>query len=132
MHSTLKRLSPIAVPLIAALAGCFSEKGPVDNTNVGGECRFASSGAVPGTTVIAIKNFAFAPSEVRVRAGGTVAWVNCEAVNTEAHTSTADQGQWSSRGLASGDEFSRKFDLPGRYTYHCVPHTFMTATIVVE
>lgn len=132
MHSTLKRLSPIAVPLIAALAGCFSEKGPVDNTNVGGECRFASSGAVPGTTVIAIKNFAFAPSEVRVRAGGTVAWVNCEAVNTEAHTSTADQGQWSSRGLASGDVFSRKFDLPGRYTYHCVPHPFMTATIVVE
>lgn len=132
MHSTFKRLSPITIPLIAALAGCFSQKGPVENTNLGGECRFAPSSTVPGTTVIAIKNLAFAPSEVRVRAGGTVTWVNCEAVNTEAHTSTADQGQWSSASLASGDVFSRKFDLPGRYTYHCVPHPFMTATVVVE
>lgn len=132
MNLTLKRLSPIAIPLIAAVAACFSEKNPTDNSNLRGECRFSPSSAVPGTTVIAIKNLAFAPAEIRIRAGGTVTWVNCEAVGAESHTSTADQGLWSSLSLTSGDVFTLKFDQPGRYTYHCVPHPFMTATVVVE
>jgi plastocyanin len=132
MNLTLKRHSPIAIPLIAAVAACFSEKNPAENTNLGGECRFSPSSAVPGTTVIAIKNLAFAPAEIRIRAGGTVTWVNCEAVGAESHTSTADQGLWSSLSLTSGDVFTHKFDQPGRYTYHCVPHPFMTATVVVE
>ncbi len=132
MHLTRKRLALIAIPLIAGFAACFSSKNPVDNTNLAGECRFSPSSAVPGTTVVAIKNLAFAPAEIRIRAGGTVTWVNCEAVGAESHTSTANQGQWSSRSLISGDVFSHTFAQPGRYSYHCVPHPSMTATVVVE
>jgi plastocyanin len=132
MRSTLLRAFLLTAPVGAALAGCFSEKGPLENTNLGGECRFAPSSAVPGTTVIAIRNQAFLPTEVRIRTGGTVTWVNCEAVGAESHTSTADQGAWSSASLSSGDVFSLRFDQPGRFTYHCVPHPFMTAAVVVE
>jgi len=132
MLRTLKRLVPFAIPLIVALTACFSSKNPVDNTDPAGECRFSPSSAVPGTTVVAIRNLAFAPVEIRIRAGGSVTWVNCEEAGAEAHTSTADQGQWSSVGLASGDVFSHTFPQPGVYTYHCVPHPFMTARVVVE
>lgn len=122
----------IAILLAAALAGCFSEKGPAENSNLAGECRFSPAGAVPGATVVAIKNLMFTPSEVRIRTGGTVTWVNCETVGAESHTSTADLGQWSSPSLPSGAVFSQQFTQPGRYTYHCVPHPFMTAAVVVE
>jgi plastocyanin len=132
MLLTLKRLSLIAIPLIAAFAACFSSRNPVDNSNLPGECRFSPSSTVPGTTVVAIKNQTFAPAEIRIRAGGTVTWVNCEAVGAESHTSTADQGGWSSPSLTAGSVFSHTFGLPGNYTYHCDPHPFMTATVVVE
>ncbi len=121
-----------SILVIAGLAACFSSKGPVDPSTAGGDCRFSPSGAAPGTTVIAIKNLAFTPTEVRIKTGGTVTWVNCEVAGAETHTSTSDQEQWGSQALISGDAFSHKFDQPGRYTYHCVPHPFMTATVVVE
>jgi plastocyanin len=122
----------IAIPLIAGAAACFSSRSPTDNTGLPGECSFSPGSPVPGTTVVAIKNFAFTPAEVVVRAGGTVTWVNCETVDVESHTSTADAGQWSSPTLASGDVFAHTFSQPGRFTYHCTPHPFMTAAVVVE
>ena len=131
MSLTRKRLAPIALPLIVALTACFSSKNP-DITGPAGDCRFSSSSGVPGTTVVAIRNQAFAPVEIRIRAGGTVTWVNCEEAGAEAHTSTADQGQWSSVSLASGDVFSHTFPQPGVFSYHCTPHPFMTASVVVE
>ena len=122
----------IAMPLVAGAAACFSSRGPTDNTGLPGECRFSPGSPVPGTTIVAIKNFAFTPAEVTVRAGGTVTWVNCEAAGVESHTSTADAGQWSSPTLAPDDVFSHTFSQPGRYTYHCTPHPSMTAAVVVE
>jgi plastocyanin len=132
MPITLMRLSSIALPLLGLLAACFSSRDPVDNNGPPGDCRFSSGGGVPGSIVVAIRNFAFAPEEVRVRAGGTVTWVNCEDEGAEAHTSTADQGAWSSSSLITGDAFSHTFPQPGTFSYHCNPHPFMTATVVVE
>lgn len=126
------RYSLLAIPLIAGLTACFSSRSPVDNSDLPGECQFSPGGSVPGSTVVAIKNFAFAPAEVRIRVGGTVTWVNCETEGTESHTSTADQGEWSSPLLASGDVFSHTFTQAGQYTYHCTPHPSMTAAVVVE
>ena len=132
MSITLMRLGSIALPLLGLLAGCFSSRDPVDNNGPPGDCRFSSGGGVPGSTVVAIRNFAFGPGEVTIRAGGSVTWVNCEDAGAEAHTSTADQGEWSSPSLESEDTFSHTFPTPGTFTYHCSPHPFMTATVVVE
>lgn len=119
---------------MAAMAGaaCFSSRSPVDPNDNTGECRFSPAGVVPGTTVIAIKALIFQPAEVRIRTGGTVTWVNCETEGFEAHTTTADQGEWSSPSMISGDVFSHTFSQPGRFTYHCAPHPFMTGAVVVE
>ncbi len=111
----------------AALAGCFSERGAT--APVEGECRFPVGDDIPGSTVVVIRRFAFGPSEVRVRPGERVTWLNCDE---DGHTSTADGGAWESPLLAPGDAFTHTFESPGEFAYHCEPHPFMTGRVIVE
>ena len=117
-----------AAALIAgAVAGCFSERttAPVAE----GECRFPLGEDVPGSTIVVIRDFTFTPAEVRVRAGERVTWINCDV---DSHTSTADGGAWASPLLAPGDAFTQAFATTGEFAYHCEPHPFMVARVVVE
>ena len=109
------------------LLGCFSERDAT--APVEGECRFPIGEDIPGSTVVVIRRFAFGPEEVRVRPGERVTWINCDE---DAHTSTADGGEWESPLLAPGDAFTQTFASPGEFPYHCDPHPFMTARVVVE
>lgn len=96
-----------------------------------GGCGSAPSAATPpapAQVTVHIRNFGFHPAEVRVRAGGTVTWVNDDGVE---HTATADSGSWGSPTLAQGQRFSHRFDRTGRFGYHCVFHAFMTGTVTV-
>jgi plastocyanin len=58
-----------------------------------------------------------------------VTWINCDV---DSHTSTADGGEWASPLLAPGDAFTQSFETPGEFAYHCEPHPFMQARVVVE
>jgi amicyanin len=80
---------------------------------------------------VAIRDFSFQASEVRVKVGSSVTWVNCEPEGTP-HTSTSDQGAWESPLLAPGETFTRTFDTPGVFPYHCAPHPFMVGSVTVE
>ncbi len=48
------------------------------------------------------------------------------------HTVTADDGSWDSGDVQPGATWRRTFDRPGTYPYHCTPHPFMQAVVVVE
>ena len=126
-------LGTIAVAGVIA-AGCFSDRegdvtGPLE-----GDCSLSLESPVFGTvgTVIALKEFEFAPEEVHIPRGTRVTWLNCEGENIDAHTTTSDAGVWGSGAMRAGDVFSRVFDEVGRFEYHCDPHPFMRGTIVVE
>jgi plastocyanin len=127
----------VTVRLVAALAGaglvallaCFSEREATAPAATG-ECLVPVSAA--GSVVVAIRDFSFQPAIVNVPAGATVTWVNCEPETGEAHTSTSDNGVWSSELLPPGATFSHTFDQAGSFPYHCEPHPFMTGTVVVE
>ncbi len=111
----------------AALAGCFSEHqatAPVE-----GVCSFPVGEGVPGSTIVVIRNLAFGPIDVRVRAGERVTWINCDE---DSHTSTADGGQWASPLLAPGTAFTQAFPTAGEFSYHCEQHPFMTGRVIVE
>ncbi len=108
-------------------AGCFSDRSATSVPD--GECRFPAGEGVPGSTVVVIRGFAFEPAEVRVRAGDRVTWINCDE---ERHTSTADEGAWSSPLLPPGETFTYEFDAAGEFPYHCEPHSFMTGAVIVE
>ena len=119
--------------LIATLAiagfgtGCFSEHQA--STSTGGVCSIDLGEGFPGSTVVVIRGFAFDPGEVRIRAGERVTWINCD---TDAHTSTADAGEWESPLLAAGDAFTQTFTTAGEFSYFCQPHPFMLGRVVVE
>uniref|UniRef100_UPI002589A9E7 cupredoxin domain-containing protein n=1 Tax=Thiomonas sp. TaxID=2047785 RepID=UPI002589A9E7 len=71
----------------------------------------------------------FHPDSVTVAPGTTVTWTNDDAFG---HTTTSDAKLWDSGVLAPGKSFSRTFDKPGSFPYHCAVHTFMTGTVTVK
>ena len=79
---------------------------------------------------VAIKNFAFSPATLQVKAGTTVTWTNQD---TDAHTvtSAASGGPLHSAALATHAAYSYTFTKPGTYAYICTIHPFMPATVEV-
>jgi plastocyanin len=82
----------------------------------------------PGAVLVRISQFAYSPSEITIRQGQTIEWVNQDP---DAHTATADGRSWDSGLLQDGERYSRTFTTPGRFQYFCIPHPQMTATVVV-
>jgi plastocyanin len=78
---------------------------------------------------ISISQFRFAPAELTVAVGDTVAWSNGDAL---PHTTTADSGAWSSPELAAGSRFIFVPKRAGRYTYHCAAHPVMRGLLTVR
>jgi len=130
MRTPCRAYVALGVPLglaAAVLAGCFSEReatAPIE-----GACSFPLGEGVPGSTIVVISKFAFGPTDVRVRAGERVTWINCDV---DSHTSTADGGQWASPLLVPGAAFTQAFPTAGEFSYHCAPHPFMTGRVIVE
>ncbi|MHB9847648.1 cupredoxin domain-containing protein [Streptomyces sp. Tue6028] len=79
---------------------------------------------------VAIRNFAFSPATLKVKAGTTVTWTNQD---TDAHTVTSAKsgGPLHSAALAIHATYSYTFTKPGTYAYLCTIHPFMTATVEV-
>ncbi|PYI98000.1 MAG: hypothetical protein DME98_06175 [Verrucomicrobia bacterium] len=79
---------------------------------------------------IEIKDFAFNPQTITVRAGEKVTWINRDE---EPHTVVSVEKQFKkSTALDTDQEFTITAGAPGTYTYFCSVHPKMTGTIVVE
>lgn len=93
--------------------------------------RTAPAGpARPGaaSSAVRVANFAFGTGELRVPAGTRVRWTNADQVE---HTVTAEDGSFESGLIAPGASYEQVFANPGTYPYHCTPHPFMHATLIV-
>jgi plastocyanin len=55
-----------------------------------------------------------------------VTWTNDDTV-----THTVKFADSESSGMASGASYTKKFDTPGTYVYHCGIHPSMTGTVEV-
>ena len=91
----------------------------------------ARQAAAAGRAVVEIEisQLAFQNRELEIPVGTTVRWVNKDPV---AHTSTAADRTWESPLIGPGETYEHTFDEVGEYAYHCVPHPFMTAKVVVK
>lgn len=77
-----------------------------------------------------IANFAFSPSTLIIKQGETVVWTNKDSAK---HTVTSDSGsELDSPQLVSGETYSHTFNSKGTFDYHCTPHPYMKAKIIVE
>ena len=77
---------------------------------------------------VEMKDVAFAPAQVSVRAGSTVAWDNADIV---AHTATSEGGGFDV-DVPPGGKGSTVLTRPGTFSYTCRYHPNMTGRIVVE
>ncbi len=94
---------------------------------------------------IDIKDFAYSRPNIRVTKGTKVTWTNRDTVGhnvmkehdegDEAHEApTADEVRadvFAGPLLAKGERYSFTFNEVGSYPYHCAPHPYMQAVVVV-
>ncbi len=93
---------------------------------VGGEQ--ATSEVLSGNVSVAIKDYKFSPTPLKVKKGTKVTWTNEDVAK---HTVTGDTGTWESKLLAQGETYSHTFDTVGTFPYHCAPHPYMKAAVEV-
>jgi plastocyanin len=91
----------------------------------------APSSAPSGASgaVVHIRDDAFVPASLTVKAGDKVTFVNDD---DDAHTATADDAAWDSEGLNQGQKWTHAFPKTGKVAYHCTVHPMMHGTILVE
>ena len=102
--------------------------------------------AEPAVEVEMTDDLRFVPGRVEVEVGETVRWVNTSVL---VHTVTADPGEatmdrsvqlpdgarpFDSGRMRPDDTFEHTFEVPGTYTYFCIPHegANMRADVVVK
>jgi amicyanin len=128
-------ISPASGHGTAGFAGTTGSPSPLPTAMPSGMSGMPSSApAAPVTSPVAadsvaIRNFAFGPQVVTIKAGTTVHWTNND---TEAHTVTSDNGVFHSPVLQPGASYSYTFTKPGTYSYYCTIHPFMTGKVVVS
>ena len=122
----MKKYILIAALLVALFLvfGCVNNGDGGGNNGTGG----GGNGAAAGKTV-SMQNFAFSPAEITIKKGDTVKWTNLDSV---AHTVTSDDGEFDSGLLGQNASWSRTFNEAGTFEYHCTPHPYMKAKIIVE
>ena len=91
--------------------------------------RSSGAPAAGARHTVAIDALAFTPSQLSVRPGERVTWINRDPF---PHTATADGGAFDSKEIAPGASFTYVAAAPGEYPYRCTLHPTMRATLVVE
>ncbi|MBV8532143.1 MAG: cupredoxin family copper-binding protein [Candidatus Eremiobacteraeota bacterium] len=85
--------------------------------------------ALSAMPAVQIKNDAFHPDTLAITAGQSVTFTNDD---DDAHTVTASDGSFDSKGLDTNGVWRHVFSKPGTYAYFCELHPFMKGTIVVK
>lgn len=106
-------LSVFIVVNIGVLSGCTQQQSPPPVT----------------TNTITIKNFAFNPSTITIKAGANVTWTNEDST---AHQVKEDNGLFLSDALGNGQSFTYTFITAGTYNYTCTIHRSMHGKVIVE
>jgi plastocyanin len=132
----LLTLLPICLLILAAavFAGC----GGSAPTETAADTAAAPSETPEGqestdieaTAEVEMKNTAFDPAEVTVKAGDAIEWENYDDFD---HNVVADSGaDFKSENFGKGGTFVWTAEAPGEVTYECTLHPGMTGTITVE
>lgn len=101
----------------------YTKKYPSANTN---STTQNSISIAPDS--VSIKDLAFDPSSITVRAGDTVTFTNNDTVT---HSVIGDGGI-NGGDLGSGESYKETFETAGTFNYHCATHPFMEGEVVVQ
>jgi len=116
----MPRLLGLSALFLSTLVACNGDNGPSGPSPTGTTISIVAGSSNLTTT-------AYAPNPVTISVGGTVTWINNDAV---AHTSTSNQ--WDSGTIQPGGRFSRTFQTAGSFPYRCTLHPNMIGTVDVQ
>lgn len=122
------------VAIIAASAGKKDSMATGDSMSSNSSSSSQSNTPAPmdatATNAVTISNYMFGPTAVKVKVGDTVTWTNNDSVR---HNVVGDDNELpEGKLIAKGETYSYTFKKAGVYNYHCSPHPYMKATVVVE
>jgi plastocyanin len=131
MTRSARHLALCVVAAAALLAACGSSGGSSNGGSSGAATTAAAGGsAAPATggSAVNIKDFAFNPGNLSVKAGTTVTWTNSDSTT---HKIKSGDGSFNSDNLGNGATFEHKFAAAGTFAYICGIHPSMKGTITV-
>ncbi len=124
-----KSLVAVIIIVLVAIGGVGFLLSQGDNQANSESSTSQSSVDENATSSVSIEYMSFSTSSVTIKKGTTVTWTNKDLV---AHTVTSDEGDFlSSSSLARGDSYTKTFNETGTFAYHCTPHPFMKAKVIV-
>ncbi len=113
--------------ILLGVAGWWFLK-PQSSTN--SKSTTSSSEKAVAGQAIEIKDFAYSPATLTVKAGETVTVTNKDAAG---HSITADDGSFDTGVLSQNEAGTFTAPTqPGTYKFHCTPHPSITGTLVVQ
>lgn len=117
----------LACIAVVGLAACGDATGDAAPAGGAVDC----DGRAGSTVTVDIGDFVFQPETISVRTCDSIVWRN---THDQAHTSTGNgESVWSTGNIAPGAESDPiLFDTPGRLTYICALHPFMTGVAEVS
>jgi plastocyanin len=89
----------------------------------------AGEAAAANATKAEMRTMTFGPKRIEITVGGSITWTNNDPL---VHTITADDGSWDSGPIEPGKTWTHTFTQAGEYAFHCTPHPFMKAVVVVR
>jgi plastocyanin len=125
----MRRLSVpvLAMATLVALAACSSGSSAAPGAASAAAPSTAASAAA-GAAAVAIKDFAFNPATIQVKAGQSITWTNQDST---AHTVTLDDKSVDSGNIEANATYSHAFAQAGTFSYHCAIHPQMKGTVTV-
>lgn len=116
-------------PMRTVQVGNAPRKIALQRTAAAASPAAAADGAhAGGSAHVTIRNFAFEPAQITVKAGQRVSWQNDDGA---PHGLAFKDGAAGIDLLLPGKAFARVFDKPGVYDYVCSVHPYMTARVTV-
>ena len=123
------RLPALVAAAALAIAACTGGASPTPSGAAASTAASPSAAAGGGGATVDIKNTAFNPASMTVKAGDKVTWTNGDGF---AHTVTLDDNSVDSGNIDGGKTFEHSFATPGTFAYHCKIHSSMHGTVTVS
>ncbi len=99
-------------------------------TTTGNAAPVPAPAPAPAKVTIEMKGYKFSQTELTVKAGTTIEFVN---MDDDQHNAVASDGSFKTALLNKGESATIKLDKPGVYEYVCEPHkAHMKGKIIVE
>lgn len=111
--------------LIAAIASFCSKGSSYGSSDSSG----SNTNTGTNNTTVIMQNNSFSKTSLTIAKGTTVTWTNNDYTT---HTVTADDNSFNSGDIAAGQSFKKTFNEQGTFPYHCIHHSTMKATVVIN